>query len=663
MKDFNSGIALWNQRFKLKQTKLRLKQLADAVGHISDSSLAQYAQMFAITLEFKPDLIVEFGRGAGNSTAVFTEAANQLSNCRVISVCFSSDWQNKTSHRIVKIVPKGWFDKLDAQIADILDIQFKNLIKGKKKILFLWDAHGWDIAEYTLGKVLPILASRQHLVLVHDISYFNPKSVNASYQDNGIWKGYAGDDVKNPPYIVLNSMASPFEEMIAIYDFTSRNSLKIHSVQEEINDIYIHSAEILSIHAENESRGIHTSSAELIKLRETPAFQAGEVYKKNQAKAVQLKKILGKEFSDSSSSFQWFSLNTLSKNKKVFYPKFQKGKNLEKPTPNISFDQSKNNLISPREDSTPLVSIVTPSFNSGKFIEECIQSVLNQEYPYVEHIIQDGGSKDNTLKILKKYSTPKYKDRIKWISNPDKGQSDGLDKAIKLASGDVILVLNADDVLLPYACSWGVFNLKLNPNVAVVYGDEYIIDETGKIIHEFTGPRYDYEKLLCVEIVPAAQTAFIRRSYFEQVGLGADSTLETCPDYEMWVRIGARFPMKYSPGFVCKYRWHTDSEGQQPSMILRMVEAKKRVMDRVFNDKKTPKRIKKLKKRAYAGVEIWGAINNMQLSGPVPITAKLVISSFLNYPPNIRKYRKLIPRGILSFSNFILNTYGKKIFK
>ena len=130
----------------------------------------------------------------------------------------------------------------------------------------------------------------------------------------------------------------------------------------------------------------------------------------------------------------------------------------------------------------------------------------------------------------------------------------------------------------------------------------------------------------------------------------------------MGVRIGARFPMKYSPGFVCKYRWHTGSEGQQPSMILKMVEAKKQVMDRVFNDKKTPKRIKKLKKRAYAGVEIWGAINNMQLRGPVPITAKLVMSSFLNYPKNIAKYRKLIPSGIISFSKFVLKKYEKKLF-
>lgn len=621
MKNFNSGSAFWNQRFRLKQAKLRLKQLAEAVGHISDSSLAQYAQMFAIVLEFKPDLIVEFGRGTGNSTAVFTEAANNLKDASVISICLSTDWQDKTVKRIAQLVPEDWFNKLDARVANILDVKFKDLIKNKKKVLFLWDAHGWDIAEFTLGKVLPILKSREHLVLVHDISYFDPKSANANYQDGGIWKGYAGDDVKDPPYIVLGTMASPFEEVISIYDFTSRNSLKVNSVQEEINDIY---------------------------------KQSFSTNKKNQAKAVQLKKILGKEFSDSSSSFQWFSLNTLSKNKKVFYPKFQRGKNLEKLSPNISFDQSKNNLMLSSKDSHPLVSIVTPSFNSGRFIEECIQSVLNQDYQYVEHIIQDGGSGDNTLKILKKYSIPRYKNRVKWVSKPDKGQSDGLDKALRRASGEVILVLNADDLLLPFACSWGVSSLKLSPEVAVIYGDEYIINEQGEIIHEFTGPRYNYEKLLCVEIVPAAQTAFIRRSYFEQVGLGADSTLTTCPDYEMWVRLGARFPMKYFPGFVAKYRKHTGSEGQQTSMVLKMVEAKKEVMNRVFDDRKTPRRIKKLRNRALAGVEIWGAINNMKLKGPIPLTARLFISSLLHYPPNIVKYRKLIPGGVMSFSRFVL---------
>ena len=608
MKAFNTGLALIKQLPRLKATKSRLIKLAKEIDWINDLSLAQYAQLFITATEFNPDLIIEVGRGFGNSTAVLTEAANQLKKTKVYSICLTSDWKLKTSPKLDNFLPKEWFLKLDAQIVNVFDVNFKKLVKDKKRILFFWDAHGWDVAELMLGKVLPLLQKKEHLILVHDISFFDSSSPSAKYGDKGIWKGYPGDEVKDLPYVTLGTISSPFEEVIALVDFASRNSIKIKSVQEEINQI----------------------------LKSDQEFE--KKFKE-----------LGKEMAQSASSIHYFSLNDSPENKEIYFPKVIKKSRPIVKTPSISFanTNTKADLI-----GRPLVSIITPSFNSGKFLEECIQSVLNQDYPYVEHIIQDGGSKDRTLKILKKYSTPKYKNKVKWISNPDKGQSDGLDKAIKLATGEVILVLNADDVLLPYACSWGVLHLKLNPDVAVVYGDEYIIDETGKIIHEYTGPRYEYEKLLCVEIVPAAQTAFIRRSYFEQVGLGADSTLSTCPDYEMWVRIGARFSMKYSPGFVCKYRWHTGSEGQQPSMILKMVEAKKQVMNRVFNDKKTPKRIKKLRKRAYAGVEIWGAINNMQLRGPVPITAKLVISSFLNYPPNIAKYRKLIPGGVISFTKF-----------
>lgn len=613
MKDFNCGSAIWNQRFNLRQNKQRLRLLADAVDNISDSSLAQYVQMYAIALAFKPDLIIEFGRGMGNSTAVFTEAANQLDNCKVISICLSTDWQNKTASRIVKFVPKNWFDKLDTQVSNILDIKFKDLIKTKKRVLFLWDAHGWDIAEYVLGEVLPRLWPLEHLVLIHDISYFDPNAENAAYGSNGIWKGYPGDEISNPPYLVLNSMISPFEEMVALYDFASRNQLQIYGVDEEIR----------------------------------------RFFEKDQKAGQKIKKVLGKQMANSTSSFQWFTLNSLPQKREIYFPRYQKQKKQKELHIQVSFSRRRSlSAGSQFIESRPLVSIVTPSYNSGKYIEECIQSVLTQDYPYVEHVIQDGGSGDHTLKILKKYSGPKYKNKVKWVIESDNGQSDGLDKAIKRASGEVILVLNADDILLPYACSWGVLHLKLNPDIAVVYGDEYIIDEQGKTIREFTGPRYDYERVLCVEIVPAAQTAFIRRNYFEKVGLGADSTLSTCPDYEMWVRIGAKFDMKYVSGFISKYRWHDQSEGQKPEMILKMIAAKKQVMDRIFNSSKTPKRIKKLRKRAYAGVEIWGAMNHMQLKGSVLATGKLVISSFLHYPPNIWKYRKLIPGGMISFTKF-----------
>ncbi len=99
------------------------------------------------------------------------------------------------------------------------------------------------------------------------------------------------------------------------------------------------------------------------------------------------------------------------------------------------------------EQSYPKISIVTPSYNSAEFIEDCIQSVLKQNYPNFEHIIIDGGSTDGTVEILKKYP------HLKWISEPDEGQSDALNKGFKKAEGDIIGWLNSDDVYLP-----GTFN-------------------------------------------------------------------------------------------------------------------------------------------------------------------------------------------------------------
>ena len=254
------------------------------------------------------------------------------------------------------------------------------------------------------------------------------------------------------------------------------------------------------------------------------------------------------------------------------------------------------------------ISIITPCFNSSKFIRECIESILGQDYPHIEHIIQDGASTDGTAEIIKEYAE-KYPERIKFVSEPDKGQSDGLNKAIQRSTGDILLVLNADDALMPHACSWAVENMAKYPEMSVIYGDVYIIDENSKVIEEFYAKPYNFEQLLCVELVPPAQAAFIRRSCFEQVGFYADDSLDTCPDYEMWVRIGLKFPMKHVPGFVTKYRRHIQiADSKKLRTVQRFFDAKKLVMDRVFNSPQTSLAIRNLCERAYGGLSLWAAI-------------------------------------------------------
>lgn len=307
-----------------------------------------------------------------------------------------------------------------------------------------------------------------------------------------------------------------------------------------------------------------------------------------------------------------------------------------------------------------MVSIVTTSYNSGRFIEDCIISILSQDYPNVEHIIQDGDSKDQTKSILRKYKSPKYGGRIKIFVEPDNGQSDGLNRAIQKAKGEIILVLNADDMLAPGAVSWGVEQLNKYPKVGVVYGDAYIIDEKGEITDIYKAHEYDFEKLLCVELVPPAQAAFIRRSALERVGFWADATLDTCPDFEMWVRISQKFPMKHVFGVVTKYRVYESPQldSKKPRMTARFVAAKKEVMDRLFESKKTPLRIKKLKRRAYASLNLWASQCAYGLGQPKQAFLYLIKSFLLQ--PSFGKLQKII-KELKAFSVYRLSLVWRSI--
>ncbi len=249
----------------------------------------------------------------------------------------------------------------------------------------------------------------------------------------------------------------------------------------------------------------------------------------------------------------------------------------------------------------PLISVVTPSYNSAAYVARCIESVFRQDYPHVEHVIQDGGSTDGTVEILRGYG-----ERVRWVSERDGGQSDGLNRALQRCRGEVIGVLNADDEYLPGALRWAAARLAEHPDAAAVYGDQYDIDESGRVLHEYRGQPYDFTKVFCCEHVIPAQAAFIRRSYFERVGLYADTTRRTCPDYEMWVRIGLRYPIVYAPGFVAGYRWHPGSEGRQEAMVARMVESKLQVAARAWGDPATPEGIRALRRRAHSGILWWG---------------------------------------------------------
>ena len=205
------------------------------------------------------------------------------------------------------------------------------------------------------------------------------------------------------------------------------------------------------------------------------------------------------------------------------------------------------------------ISIVTPSLNQGKFIEEAILSVLNQDYPNFEYIIVDGGSEDETLCILKKYSSKTGK--LRWISERDRGQSDALNKGLRMVTGDVIGWLNADDRYLPGCFQRVVKFFKENPEVDIVYGDYRFINEVGNIIK--LRKEIDFNlfvlKYLHVLYIPSTATFFRRRIIDDGNFLKDD--YRYAMDYEFFLRIALKgYRFAHIGEYLADFRWHPESK-------------------------------------------------------------------------------------------------------
>jgi len=205
---------------------------------------------------------------------------------------------------------------------------------------------------------------------------------------------------------------------------------------------------------------------------------------------------------------------------------------------------------------SPLVSIVTPSFNQGKFIEQTIQSVLSQDYRNLEYIVVDGGSSDNTLDVLRK-----HEGELKWISERDDGQSAAINKGFRLAKGEILAWLNSDDVYLPGAISKAVEYLAENRDVMMVYGEGNIIDEDGRIKSRFphTQSRFDLWRLIHWGDYILQQSTFFRRDIFDSIGM-LDETLHYGMDWDLFIRIGERFRVGYLPEYLACIREYADSK-------------------------------------------------------------------------------------------------------
>lgn len=229
----------------------------------------------------------------------------------------------------------------------------------------------------------------------------------------------------------------------------------------------------------------------------------------------------------------------------------------------------------------PLVSVVTPCYNGMPYIVENIESVLMQDYPEVEHLVVDGASTDGTIEVLKQYP------HLRWLSEPDRGQSHALNKGFRLVRGAIIGWLNADDTYNPGAIRSAVEYFQNHPEVAVVYSDCQIIDEHGKPLRFSKSQPFLLETFLLNNYI-RQPTVFMRKQVLESIG-GVDEDLHFVMDRELWLRVGLRrFDMHYIQGQtfanfrLCK---GTKSFEYSPQFHLEWIDVLKRFTnDRLLDE-------------------------------------------------------------------------------
>ena len=202
----------------------------------------------------------------------------------------------------------------------------------------------------------------------------------------------------------------------------------------------------------------------------------------------------------------------------------------------------------------PLVTLVTPSFNQGQFLEETLLSVQRQDYPRVEHIVVDGGSSDGSLDIIRRHE----RRLARWVREPDRGQTDAIAKGFHLATGDIFAWLNSDDLLMPSAVGVVVRELTREPALGLVYGDRIEIDAKGNVLNAVRLPSHRDGMFRRNFTIPQ-ETAFFSRQAYEAVG-GVDTGLQFAMDFDLWVRLAAVAPMRHLPVFLGCYRRHGASK-------------------------------------------------------------------------------------------------------
>jgi glycosyltransferase involved in cell wall biosynthesis len=242
-----------------------------------------------------------------------------------------------------------------------------------------------------------------------------------------------------------------------------------------------------------------------------------------------------------------------------------------------------------KQQSLPKITIITPSYGQGQYIEDTILSIINQGYPNLEYIVIDGGSTDNTVEIIKKYS-----DRITyWVSEKDKGQSNAINKGFKRATGDIINWINSDDQLAPGALHTIARHFAENPDAVMVHGRIEYFGETNNY-YSVNLPKKDIETRYAAHICMPQPACFYRKRLLDEQGI-LDETLHFSMDTDLFIRAGLNYKIVQVEDVISRFRLHSTSKSVS-SFSKNFLSDNKKIFSRVLATLQASGAIEELKK-------------------------------------------------------------------
>jgi glycosyltransferase involved in cell wall biosynthesis len=262
------------------------------------------------------------------------------------------------------------------------------------------------------------------------------------------------------------------------------------------------------------------------------------------------------------------------------------------------------------QSKLPLISVITPSYNQGKYVEQTIASVLEQNYPRIEHIVIDGGSKDDTVSILRCYP------HLKWISELDQGQADALNKGLRLATGDLVGWVNSDDF---YAK--GAFH-----RISEIFEDKSVQWAVGDVVNYYDGTRTEvyvrsenvtYESLIHNPDIVRQPGVFFRRELLRSAG-GWDPALYMVMDLDLWLRLARIKPPRMLHERTAYFRIHAEQK-TRAALFARQTREIDRVLKRYGASALTRLRHRTRKRYWWVKGVIKRSLMNAGLFGNEPI--------------------------------------------